>query len=69
MSKKERERIGLEGMKWALGDEAGFTSVKMTEKFIEGIEKLFQTWKPREKYELLADNDYEKRTLKHTLIY
>ena len=69
MSKEERIKIGEEGREWALGDEAGFTSLKMSNKILEGFEELFKTWKPREKYELLADTDFEKRTLKHNLIY
>ena len=69
LSSEEREKIGLEGQKWALSDEAGFTSRQMGERIIEGIDELFATWKPREKFEFLADTDYEKRVLKHKLLY
>ena len=41
----------------------------MTEKVIDGFEELFQTWKPREKYNFLKDTDYEKRVLPHKLVY
>ena len=41
----------------------------MTNRVIEGMEELFSTWKPREKYEFLKDTDYEKRILPHKLVY
>ena len=47
-----------------------YRSVKKNEaKKVEGIEELFSTWKPREKYEFLKDTDFEKRVLPHKLIY
>ncbi len=69
MSKKERKAVGKKGYDWAKSDEAGFTSEKMTNKIINGMDELFLTWKPREKYEFLKDTDYEKRVLPHKLIY
>tara|TARA_R110001592_G_scaffold229_6_gene1275 strand:+ start:224 stop:1654 length:1431 start_codon:yes stop_codon:yes gene_type:complete len=69
MSKKERKAIGKKGYDWALSDEAGFTSEKMSNRIIESVDELFSTWKPREKYEFLKDTDYEKRILPHKLIY
>lgn len=69
MGKEERERRGLEGHKWATGDEAGFTSVKMSNRIIEGIDELFDTWKPRSKFEFLKDTDYKPRKLNHSLLY
>ena len=69
MGDKKRKKIGLKGREWAIGDEAGFTSEKMCKKIISGINELFKTWKPREKYEFLKDTDYKPRVLKHKLIY
>jgi hypothetical protein len=69
MSKEERQERGAAGKEWATGDEAGFTSIKMSNRIIEGMDELFSTWKPREKYEFLKDTDFEPRTLKHALIY
>lgn len=69
MSKKERKSIGKKGYDWALSDEAGFTSEKMSNRIIESVDKLFSTWKPREKYNFLKDTDYEKRILPHKLVY
>jgi len=69
MSKEEREKIGNKGKKWALSDEAGFTAEKMGEKFIEGTNKLFTTWKPRKKFTFSSDADFKPRTLSHKLEY
>jgi glycosyltransferase involved in cell wall biosynthesis len=68
-SPKERKSRGLAGMEWALGDEAGFTSEKMSKRMIKYIDKLFDTWKPIPKYQFLKDTDFEKRVLPHKLIY
>ena len=69
MSKEERQEIGRAGLEWATSDEAGFTSEKMSQRVIEGMDELFSTWQPREKFEFLADTDYEPRVLKHKLVY
>ena len=69
MSKDERKSIGKKGYDWARGDEAGFTAEAMSEKVMKGIDELFSTWEPREKYEFLTDRDYEKRILPHKLVY
>ena len=52
-----------------MSDEAGFTAELMANRASEGMEELFATWKPREKYQFIADTDYKKKTLKHSLIY
>ena len=69
MGNEERLERGKAGMEWALSDEAGFTSEKMSNRIIEGLDELFDTWSPREKFEFLADTDFESRVLKHKLIY
>jgi glycosyltransferase involved in cell wall biosynthesis len=69
MSDAKRKEIGNSGREWAIGDEAGFTSVKMGDTFTEGMEELFSTWKPRESFVFLKDTDFETRVLKHKLNY
>jgi glycosyltransferase involved in cell wall biosynthesis len=69
MGDVERKRIGMEGYKWATGGEAGFTSEKMSNRIIEGIDELFDTWKPRSKFEFLKDTDYKPRKINHSLLY
>ena len=48
---EKRTEIGMKGREWALSDEAGFTSVKMSNKIIDAVDELFDTWEPREKFE------------------
>jgi hypothetical protein len=69
LSKAERKALGLKGREWATGNEAGFTSEKMSNRIIEAIDELFATWKPREKFELINANEFKAKTLKHKLVY
>jgi glycosyltransferase involved in cell wall biosynthesis len=69
MSNEERKRRGDSGRQWAIGDEAGFTAEKMAKTFTSGMEELFVTWFPREKFVFLKDTDFETRVLKHKLNY
>jgi glycosyltransferase involved in cell wall biosynthesis len=69
LSKEERKALGLKGRKWALSDEAGFTSEKMGVNVINTLDKLFKTWKPREKYELVNANEVKPKTVPHQLVY
>ena len=66
---EKRKKIGQKGREWALSDEAGFTAEKMSKRIIEAIDELFDTWEPREKYELIDTNIDIKKTQKHALIY
>ena len=69
LSKEERKVRGLKGREWALSDEAGFTGEKMGVKVIEALDELFNTWKPREKYELVNANIIEPKVVPHKLVY
>jgi len=65
----ERKRRGLAGREWAL-NEAGFTSEIMGERAIEAIDVLFNTWEPRETFELVNATSYTPDTTRNTkLIY
>jgi len=66
---EERKRRGNVGREWAMGDEAGFTSIKMGQRVVQYMDELFDTWEPREKYELILAGDYKKKVLNHNLIY
>ena len=66
---EERQKRGKLARKWAMSNEAGFTSEKMSYRVIENIEQLFETWKPREKYELINANNQKAKVVPHNLIY
>ena len=69
LSKEERKARGLKGMEWALGQEAGFTSEIQANRIIEAFTTLFNTWQPREKFELIDVNSYPDRVINHKIIY
>jgi len=65
-----RKQIGLEGRKWATSDEAGFTTQHQAKRIIEALDELFETWEPREIYELINATEYTPDvTRDHKLIY
>jgi glycosyltransferase involved in cell wall biosynthesis len=69
LPKEERKAYGMKGREWALSDEAGFTASNMGKKVITTLDKLFATWKPREKYELVNANEVKPKTVPHELVY
>ena len=69
LSKEERKARGLKGREWALSDEAGFTSDHQAKRVIEALDELFDTWEPREKYELINTNEYKGKFLNHKILY
>jgi glycosyltransferase involved in cell wall biosynthesis len=69
LSKEERTARGLKGREWALSNEAGLTAEKMGERVINTLDKLFDTWVPRENYELINVNEHKERVLNHKLLY
>jgi hypothetical protein len=69
VSNEERTVRGLKGREWALSDEAGLTAEKMGTRVINTLDHLFDTWTPKDNYELVNSNDYKERVLKHKLLY
>jgi glycosyltransferase involved in cell wall biosynthesis len=69
MSPEERKECGLEGYEWATSSEAGFTGKYMGGRIIKYIDELFNTWKPREKYEFINVTELPEEKLMHELIY
>ena len=69
MDPKERKRRGMEGYKWAMGNEAGFTAQHQAQRVIKNIDKTFKNFKPREKFEFINVNEYPTDTVPHKLIY
>lgn len=68
MGAEERKLRGKQGREWALGKEAGFTSEQMSYNVIKNIDKLFNTWKPREKYNLYKVEDKIINKVTHNLV-
>ena len=66
---KELKRRGEVGRQWATSEEAGFTSKHQANTFIEAFTELFDTWTPRDKYEVINSNEHKGKFLNHNLIY
>jgi hypothetical protein len=69
LSPDERKARGLLGREWAIGDEAGFTSVQQAERVIENIEELFANWTPRKNYHIIKCDPIKKKVAPHNLVY
>jgi glycosyltransferase involved in cell wall biosynthesis len=63
-----RKELGATGRHWAVND-VGFTGEDMGVKAINAIDKLFNTWTPREKYELINCNEVKENTINHKFVY
>lgn len=68
LTPEERAARGMKGREWATGNEAGFTSEKMGERIIEGIEATLASFKlnPRTRFELVK---VDKRPSKYIADY
>lgn len=69
LSPDERKARGLKGREWAIGEEAGFTGELQGKRIIESFDELFETWEPREKFELINTIEVKDRVLNHSLLY
>jgi glycosyltransferase involved in cell wall biosynthesis len=69
MSPEERQKRGEAGRKWATNVEAGFTAEIMGERVIEACDTLFNTWTPREKYEVIKIEKVKPNYINHSLVY
>jgi glycosyltransferase involved in cell wall biosynthesis len=68
LDRETRKELGKTGRHWAIND-VGFTGEDMGAKAIIAIDKLFNTWTPREKYELINVNDVKEDTINHAFVY
>jgi glycosyltransferase involved in cell wall biosynthesis len=69
LGREELKRKGLVGREWALSAEAGFTGEMQGKRVIEAFTTLFNTWKPREKYELINANEIKPNVINHKILY
>ena len=69
MTPEERQKRGESGRQWALGNEAGFTAQTMGDRVIEACDTLFQTWSPRQKYEVVKVEKTNSNYINHSLVY
>ena len=71
LGKEKRKELGAKAREWCLSEEAGFTAEVQGRRFIEAIDELFNTWEPREAFEVIdTDEDpSQNRIQTHNLVY
>lgn len=69
MTREERKALGAKGREWMISDEAGFTSKHQANRVMEAFTELFDTWEPRESYEIVNATEYNGRHLEHKIYY
>ena len=65
----QRKVKGLKGREWAISDEAGFTTRHQADRVIDAFNTLFDTWKGREKLDIINATEFTGRHLNHAIIY
>ena len=68
LGREKRKELGLQGRDWAV-NKVGLTSEGMAKRAINAIDKLFDTWTPREKYELINVTELKEDTINHEFLY
>ena len=67
---EKRKELGLKGREWAIGGEAGFTAEHQGKRFIDTTDKLFNTWQPKEAFEVIDTDEADiLRIQTHDLVY
>ena len=69
LSPEERKQKGLAGREWVLSDEAMMSAKNMGKNIIINIEKTFEQFVPRTKYDILKVQDLPKKYVKHPMVY
>ena len=66
---EKRKEMGLKGREWCLSKEAGFTAEYQGKRFIEAADELFNTWEPREAFEVIDTDEDIRKIQTHNLVY
>ena len=69
LGKEKRKELGLKGREWCLSDEAGFNAKSQGENFIGAVNELFNTWEPREAFEVIDTDEDIRKIQTHNLVY
>jgi len=69
LGKEKRKELGAKAREWCLSEEAGFTAEMQGKRFIEAANELFNTWKPREAFEVIDTDEDIRKINTHNLVY
>ena len=67
LGSEERDRRGLLGRDWVLSEESNMSSLNMTKKIIEAMNKGFSSFTPRSNYEVIKVEDKKDNLITHKL--
>jgi hypothetical protein len=69
LTPEERKRRGLAGRTWAMSDEAMMTATNMGVNIINSVEKTFDKFVPRSKFDIFKIEAQAKKYVKHPMTY
>jgi glycosyltransferase involved in cell wall biosynthesis len=69
MGSEERNRRGKLAREWVTSAESGMSANNMCNNIINHIDSVFNTWKPKPKFELIKTQPIQKKHLRHKLVY
>lgn len=52
ISKEKRMKYGMQGHEWVNGNESNMSAKRMSERFIECMDKCFEKWTPRKRFSM-----------------
>jgi glycosyltransferase involved in cell wall biosynthesis len=69
LSPEERQTKGMHGRDWVQSNESGMSARKMSEKFIDTIDKTLNNFNKRDTFELVKIEKLPRKKLVHPLTY
>jgi glycosyltransferase involved in cell wall biosynthesis len=69
LTPEERQERGLEGRKWVTSDESMMSAKNMCKNVVSSIDRTFDTWKPKPKFEVIKIEKLPRKKLPHPLVY
>jgi glycosyltransferase involved in cell wall biosynthesis len=69
LPKEERVRKGLAGHEWVTSEESMMSGTNMGRNLIKYVDKTFEQFVPRTKYDILKVQDLSKKYVKHPMVY
>jgi hypothetical protein len=69
LSPEERRERGMAGRDWVTSEESMMSAKNMCKNVVSSVEKTFETWKPKKRFELIKIEKLPRKQIKHKLVY
>ncbi len=69
LTPEERYERGMAGREWVTSNESMMSAKNMCSNVVSSIEKTFDKWKPKERFELIKIQKLPRKSIKHKLVY